>query len=204
MTMDKFLLQDTRELIGSRISWWCRTGGYTTNLEMAEIFTREGAVAQHTSRETDVPWPLDFVESRLELAVDFQYLRIHWVPQHENEPCYVGLKLDHDGNDIRWVGPDSTLPDLSMASVFQLSEALSRFGSESDSYRYQIWPKVFVDAIARPIASALKMSIDLALEGTGIKLLERPIKKRAAPKCYGCGRFVTADQAPSGLCRDCR
>lgn len=202
--MDQFLLQDTRELIGSRLTWWRDGGGYTSSLDEAQVFTRQSAIAQHASRETDVPWPAEFVRARHELAVDFQYLRIKWVPQSGDELCYVAAKRDFDGNDIKWVGDSGTLPDLSKATVFTVRDAAAKYCSESDFFSYQIWPKSHVDALARPIVSVTRVSVDQALAGTGIQLIKRPVKRRANPKCYGCGRFVTADQAPGGLCRDCR
>lgn len=202
--MEQFLLQDTRELIGSRISWWRQGGGYTTDIDLAEVFSRESAAGQHESRETDVPWPLSFVRSRIELAVDFQYLRIRWVPQSGDELCYVAVKCDFDGNDLIWVGANTALPDLRKASVFSLTEALAQFGNEAAFFSRQIWPKAHVDALARPVASTLKMNVNQALEGTGIELRKRATRRRGTPKCYGCGRFVTAEQVPGGFCRICR
>jgi hypothetical protein len=88
--------------------------------------------------------------------------------------------------------------------VFTLEEAFSHFASEASSFTRQIWPKAYIDSKARPIASAVTMSVDEALEGTGITL-QRPLpQRRFTPKCVGCGQFVTPDQAPSGICRHCR
>lgn len=202
--MEQFILQDSRGLIGSRISWWREGGSYTTDLNQAEVFTRDDAMSQHASRWSDIPWPLGFVRPRHEMAVDFQYVTIHWVPRGGTELCYVAARFHFDGNDIFWLSGDALTTDLTKASVYTLDEAFSHFGSEASAFTRQIWPKAYVDARARPVASAVTMSVDEALAGTGITL-QRPLpQRRMTPKCGGCGQFVTADQAPSGICRHCR
>lgn len=202
--MEQFILQDSRGLIGSRISWWREGGSYTTNLDQAEVFSREDALNQHLSRETDIPWPLSFVKPRQELAVDFQYISIHWVPHSGTDLCYVAAKFNYDGNDMFWVSPAGQTTDLSKASVFTVDEAFAQFGSEASAFTRQIWPKAYIDARARPIASTAAMKVAQALEGTGITLVQPPRRRRCPPQCGGCGRFVTVDQAPGGACRDCR
>lgn len=171
--MEQFILQDSRGLIGSRISWWREGGSSTSDLDQAEVFSRDDALSQHTSRCSDVPWPLSFVRPRHEMAVDFQYISIHWVPSVGSELCYVASKFHFDGNDMFWISGDALTTDLTKATVFTLDEAFSLFGSEASVFTRQIWPKAYVDANARPIASALTMSVDEALEGTGITL-QRP------------------------------
>lgn len=204
MEMEQFILQDSRELIGSRINWWREGGSYTTDLNQAQVFTRDDALSQHASRWSDIPWPLSFVRPRHEMAVDFQYIGIHWVPRAGTELCYVASRFHFDGNDMFWISGDALTTDLTKASVFTLDEAFSHFGSEASACTRQVWPKSYVDAKARPIASAVTMTVSDALEGTGITLLRPPTQRRFTPRCGACGQFVTADQAPSGICRHCR
>lgn len=73
----EFYLQDKRQYVGNDILWWAKDGkGYTTDLSMAEVYTKEKAVKQNQSRETDVPWPKDYVDARTRPAVDMQHVDI--------------------------------------------------------------------------------------------------------------------------------
>lgn len=69
---DEYYLQDNRSYVGNDILFWRDGGGYTTNLDKAEIFTKEAAVRQHQSRLTDVPWPKEYVDAKATPAVDMQ------------------------------------------------------------------------------------------------------------------------------------
>ncbi|MFJ7797192.1 hypothetical protein [Pseudomonas sp. NPDC096950] len=53
---------------------WALGGGYTTNLDRAEVRTQASAVGQHKSRETDVPWPKSYIDARAHTGVDCQYV----------------------------------------------------------------------------------------------------------------------------------
>ncbi len=46
---------------------WALGGGYTTNLDKAELFTLEQAKGK---RDTDIPWPKAYIEERAHLGVD--------------------------------------------------------------------------------------------------------------------------------------
>lgn len=73
---DKFYLQDSRSYVGNDILFWRDGGGYTTDLSKAEIFTMEEAVRKNQSRETDIPWPKDYIDIKTRPAVDMQYVDI--------------------------------------------------------------------------------------------------------------------------------
>ena len=72
-----FYLQDSRSYVGNDVLWWARKGegGYTTDLRKARLFTQEEAQAQHNSRESDIPWPKEYIDERTRPAVDMQYIR---------------------------------------------------------------------------------------------------------------------------------
>lgn len=74
MSDDLFYLQDSRGsgTVGNDLMWWCKTGGYTTNVDAAQVFTRADAIAQHHSRETDIPWPKEYIDQRLRRVCDIQ------------------------------------------------------------------------------------------------------------------------------------
>jgi len=39
------------------------------------VYTKDEAVSQHRSRETDIPWPKDYIDARTRPAVDMQYVK---------------------------------------------------------------------------------------------------------------------------------
>lgn len=71
-----FLLQDSRSYVGNDMLFWMEGGGYTTDVSKAERFTQEKAVDQNQCRETDIPWPVEYIEAKTRPAVDFQYVKI--------------------------------------------------------------------------------------------------------------------------------
>ena len=72
---DLFYLQDSRSYVGNDVMWWALDGnGYTTDLRNAQTYTREQAQAMHAARESDIPWPKDYIDGKTRPAVDFQYL----------------------------------------------------------------------------------------------------------------------------------
>ncbi|WP_259643869.1 MULTISPECIES: hypothetical protein [pseudomallei group] len=56
--------------------WWAQNGnGYTTDLRKAHVYTQEEAQARHNARETDIPWPKDYIDARWCPAVDVQHIK---------------------------------------------------------------------------------------------------------------------------------
>lgn len=71
-----FYLQDSRSFVGNDVMWWAKNGrGYTTDLRDAHVYSKEAAVAQHMSRETDIPWPKEYIDGKARPAVDMQYIK---------------------------------------------------------------------------------------------------------------------------------
>jgi len=71
-----FYLQDSRSYVGNDALWWAKEGkGYTTDLSKADLYSREDAVRQHNCRETDIPWPQEYIEARTSPAVDMQCIK---------------------------------------------------------------------------------------------------------------------------------
>lgn len=73
---DQFYLQDNRSYVGNDVLFWRDGGGYTTDLSKAEIFTKQDALRQNQCRETDVPWPKEYMDAKTRPAVDVQYVNI--------------------------------------------------------------------------------------------------------------------------------
>lgn len=75
MSDQLFYLQDSRSYVGNDVLWWEKDGkGYTTDLSKAHVYTKAEAVEKHEKRETDIPWPKDYIDARTRPAVDMQYI----------------------------------------------------------------------------------------------------------------------------------
>jgi rubrerythrin len=73
---DQFYLQDSRSYVGNDMLFWAVKGnGYVTDVSKAEVYTKAEAVAQHQCRETDIPWPKDYIDAKTRPAVDMQYVK---------------------------------------------------------------------------------------------------------------------------------
>ncbi|NIX57648.1 MAG: hypothetical protein GWN14_17425 [candidate division Zixibacteria bacterium] len=72
---DLFYLQDSRDYVGNDMLWWAiGCYGYTTDLSRAHVFTKDEAFSRHEARETDLPWPKDYIDGKTRPAVDMQYV----------------------------------------------------------------------------------------------------------------------------------
>jgi len=68
-----YYIQDTRQYVGNSVLWWQLGGGYTTDIEKAEKFTKEQAI-NICKRETDKAWLCNHVNKHVKKHVDMQYL----------------------------------------------------------------------------------------------------------------------------------
>lgn len=65
--------------------WWAKDGrGYTTDVSLAHVFTKAGAFGQHNCRETDRPWPKDYIDGKTRPVVDHQYIDYSIAMQQES------------------------------------------------------------------------------------------------------------------------
>jgi hypothetical protein len=72
-----FYIQDSRSYVGNDALWWGKNNAeYVTDLDKAEVYTREEAIDICKNRDTDIPWPFDYINSISRRAVDMQYLNI--------------------------------------------------------------------------------------------------------------------------------
>lgn len=68
----KYYLQDSRQVVGNFLLFWRKgRAGYTTNIDDAEEFTLSDALSE---RDTDVPWPVDYMRDLAKPMVDHQNL----------------------------------------------------------------------------------------------------------------------------------
>lgn len=86
-----FYLQDSRSYTGNDLMFWAKGGnGYTSDLRRAQVYSMESAQRQHQARPTDIPWPVEYIQSRARPVVDHQDLNI--AEAFRNDP--VGIKLN--------------------------------------------------------------------------------------------------------------
>lgn len=190
-----FYLQDSRSNTGSRAMFWRNGGGYTSSLDEAEQFTRECAVRQYESRETDLPWPVEYVRARMETGVDCQYLTRSEAEVYRNEDgrVYVAYAREWDGNDLIWLGGKGPTANL--------DEAIHPGASDAASYLsrgFELWPCGYIVNHSRPVVQASLLNHKQALRSVDLKL---PSVKRQRTRssftlnnCGGCGRFLSDRQ----------
>jgi hypothetical protein len=200
---DLFYLQDSRSNTGSRAMFWRENGGYTSNLSEAEQFTREAAVKQYESRESDLPWPVNYVRALAEVGVDCQYLTRSEAEAYRNEDgrVYVAYAREWDGNDLVWRGgsrPTSNLED----AIHPLAEDAAGYLAQG----FELWPCGYIADRARPVVRAFLLDHKQALRSVGLKLpkLKRPRYRSYSDRlnCEGCGRFLSERQR-FGDCPNC-
>lgn len=195
MDADRFYLQDSRSNVGSRAMFWKMGGGYTTNLGEAEQFTRAEAVKQYECRETDLPWPVNYVRALAEVGVDHQYLNRSEADTHPNEDgrVYVAYPRDWDGNDLIWRGGGVPTSNLDYAIQPVAADA-----AEYKAQGFELWPCGYVAERCRPVVRAALLEHRKALRTVGLKLpkFERPRYRSYSNlnNCGGCGRFLSERQ----------
>ena len=70
--MSLFYLQDSRSHVGGGLTFWAKDGkGYVTDLDKAELYNAEQATSH---RDTDIPWPKDYIDARAHYGVDWQLM----------------------------------------------------------------------------------------------------------------------------------
>lgn len=191
---DVFYLQDSRSNVGSRAMFWRNGGGYTSNLDEAEQFTRENALKQYESRETDLPWPVAYVRQKAEIGVDCQYLNRSEAAAYRDEDgrVYVAYARDWDGNDLVWRGGTGPTSNLDAAIHPGASDAA---GYQAQGF--ELWPCGYIVERSRPVVRAAVLDHKQALCSVGLKLpkAERQRPRHHPHRCGGgyggCGRFLS-------------
>jgi len=192
---DLFYLQDSRSNVGSRAMFWREGGGYTSNLDAAELFTRERAVGLFESRESDLPWPVDYVRARVEVGVDSQYLTRSEAEAYRNQDgrVYVAYVREWDGNDLVWRGGEGPTANL--------EDAIHPGAADTAGYvaqGFELWPCGYIAERSRPVVRTALLDHKQALRSVGLKLpkLKRPRHRsyNCRINCDGCGRFISERQ----------
>lgn len=198
-----YYLQDSRNCVGNNVLWWGTDGGYTSDLSKAKVFTAEQAQRQHDTRETDIPWPKEYIDGKTRPAVDMQYIRHKEVSADtDSQLYYLQYGQSYIGNDVLWWAKDGGdyTTDLGKAGLFTKEEAQRRHDERDIDIP---WPKDYIDAKARPAVDVRYIRLAEALAGTGIRL-RKPRKPKGEPafNCCGCGQFISERNRYTD-CRHC-
>ncbi|WP_288477076.1 hypothetical protein [uncultured Pseudomonas sp.] len=200
--MQSFFLQDSRSYTGDGLMFWALGGGYTTNIDQAERFTQDQAQGQHDCRETDVPWPADYIEQRAHRGVDCQYVsQAEAAPMlAQSGPVVLHVPKDWNGNDLIWIGSHGQRgPVLDLARWEWTAADLEI----AKSLGCIAWPLRYIEGKARRLVHRQNVSHVQAIRGTGI-VLQKPRKPKERPlNCGGCGRFISWDRRFFEDCRNC-
>lgn len=101
MSEKQYYLQDKRQYVGNDMLFWCKDSGYTTDVSKAAVFSYADAYAQHGSRRTDVPWPKEYIDSKIRPVVDVQNVN-HDVATYELTSIHKTLLQHMLGADSRY------------------------------------------------------------------------------------------------------
>lgn len=192
---EAFYLQDSRTNVGSRAMFWRNGGGYTSNLDEAEQFTRERAVRQFECRDTDLPWPVDYIRAQAETGVDSQYLFRSEAEAYRNEDgrVYVAYAREWDGNDLVWRSGKGPTANLEYAIHPGATDAAGYLAQG-----FELWPCGYIAERCRTVVRAALLDHKQALRSVGLKLpkLTRPRHRNYSSRlnCDSCGRFLSERQ----------
>lgn len=200
-----FCLQDSRSNIGENLSFWGKTGGYTTNLSDAALFSAKDAFSQNASRPSDVPWPITYLEQHSRKVVDMQHLNAQEASRiskgiSSQEYFLQTLPAEYSGNDIYMLAKDLKSKTTNLQHAAQLTQAqLDDIGAAAGVK----WPVVYLASVCRLAVDCHKVDIKEALKDTCLALAKRDKPYREIFRCHGCGVFMSAVDYYTSSCGKC-
>lgn len=189
---NEFYLRDTRSDIGSTCIFWAKNGcGYVSDLDKAEIFSREDAQKHADRRGHFIPLSKRKVDEVSTLRVDMQRLKLNvdfskGIIIHKNSSRY-------DGNDIYFDdGSGGTTANYNEAKTYQLDGDFSKNSGFALS-------KAFLNTICRRTIQSENINHRKMITASGIKY-RAPRKQRMKTgktrgNCPECGK-ITWDYNP--------
>ena len=203
--MSLFYLQDSRSHVGDGLTFWGKDRrGYVTDLDKAELFTKEQAISH---RDTDIPWPKDYIDARAHYGVDCQLMDEAASDVQLVSGCrvYVQAPGDWNGNDVYWIGFGKVqiTADLGRAASIPIEQAREQLADHLDSGFRKLWSADYIDAIRRRLVWRQDVDLKEALRGTGIKLPKPQRVREMVFNCGGCGRFISDRQRFQYDCLNC-
>ncbi|HFQ5435249.1 TPA: hypothetical protein ACGUMO_000862 [Vibrio vulnificus] len=188
----------TNGFVGSSVLFWAIDGcGYTSNIDLAEIYTREQA-----QRDVDNDWlrdedefPLctESVNALAQWRVDSQYVQKAYPEFTDPNNEYVSVKRNcWDGNDLAFgTGRDWEF-DYSKAKSFSSADIDPYIESENQNMYFV--PRFHTDEIARRTFQKQNINRRKMITAAGITGLRKKRKSLTTGKnrfnCAICGRMV--------------
>lgn len=186
--MAEYLVRDSRGNTGSSMVFWALTGGYTSNISLAERFTQEKAESLYRNRDTDEPILLSIIEQHSYFAVDCQTLAPFFdgkVNLDQAENFYLIRNNSFDGNNVAFLSHQNKF-------TFNLSDALIVPHLPSLP-EYRAVPATYIQNLARPVVRHDAFDVRRAIRKGCIKT--HPLKRKSVSKgmvrnnCSTCGRL---------------
>lgn len=188
----------TNGFVGSSVMFWAIDGlGYTSNIDLAEIYTRE-----QVQRDVDNDWlrdkdefPLctESVNALSQWRVDCQYVKQTY-PEHQdpNDEYVLVKKGLWDGNDLAFgTGTDWDF-DYSKAKIFSAFDVEAY--TERDHPTLTIVPRYHTDEIARRTFQKQNINRRKMISGAGIIGFRQKKQRKTTGKtrfnCLICGKLV--------------
>lgn len=195
MKSNKFYKTSPHSYTGSNVSFF-GIRDYTTNIDLAEIYTREAA-----QKEVDLGHLRESVNEELflsvekvdELAVwkvDHQYIELSYPESKDPNGEYVVYRKGvYDGNDLGFWSSQYYSHDYSQARVFTESEL-----SDVELSEWVVVPKFHTDENARRTFQFRNINRRKMIVSAGIIGIRKKRKSRDSGKvrwnCPTCGRFI--------------
>lgn len=178
--------------------FWAIDGlGYTSNIDLAEIYTRE-----QVQRDVDNDWlrdkdefPLcaESVNALSQWRVDCQYVKKTYPEFTDPNDEYVLVKKNHwDGNDLAFLAGSEWDFDYSKAKSFSAFDVEAYI--ERDHPTLTIVPRYHTDEIARRTFQKQNINRRKMISGAGIVGLRQKKQRKTTGKtrfnCLICGKLV--------------
>ena len=189
MKSNRFYLASLRDTVGSNLSFHAKRGGYTSDLDAADVFTREEAQkAWNNGREFDQPVCADRLDAVSVFHVDCQLLPME-TPCMEEGDQYVAFQTGRwDGNDVFWrVEAGAATTDIEQATIYE---------HPINEHGYVCLPFAMVDAVKRRTASIERLDRRQMVQAAGLitpEHIKRHRRRRPSLKtrwnCPGCGQL---------------
>ncbi|MGI2121951.1 hypothetical protein ACRN9J_07125 [Shewanella baltica] len=185
-----FYLRDSRSNVGSTCMFWADRGGYTSNLDLAEVFTLEEAQRLFKIRHTDVPLCKELVDELATVRVDHQYL-VDSGEKSDFDEYVICINGEWDGNDVYWVSQFGfSHINYNTATIFSYQDALD-IQSLGVGIKTTIYAKSDIDAIARRTFQAANINERRMITASGIRKPKRQRTRQTTGKtrgnCPHCG-----------------
>lgn len=191
-----YFIQDSRGNVGNNLMFWGIDGkGYTSDLRKAGQYTEKEAWAQHHSRISDIPWPVDYVLARQVEEVDMQHVREEEAQRASGADGYYV-----EAEPRRYAGNSLIFEAASGRDTSRRDQA--KLLKEGLAVR-RLWPASYLAEKWRPVANEADMDLKHALGEAFSDIVVPKPPERERYRCVGCGIFMSLNQFWDGACTRC-